>query len=420
MDKSVDPQARILIVDDELGMREGSRRVLTPLYHTVDTADSIATALEAIRSKNYDLVLLDVMMPDGSGLDLCDPIHERDADAICIVITGYATIELAVDAVKRGAYDFLSKPFTSDQLIVAVKQGLERRRLRLETADLDACRRRADELARANSEIEELERTKSQFMLMVAHELRAPVAAVQSYVNLILTGYVSGQELHDTMTRVHHRLEELLDLITDLLELAHLKQAKDAPSPILSPQPVADILEEVVGLVREQAQHKNQDLDVQILARPMLTATHDHIRQIWMNLINNAIKYTPAGGHVKVRLEANEQGITGSVTDTGIGIAETDLPHLFREFFRTDQAKATGETGTGLGLAILKQITDSYGGTIAVQSRLGHGTCITFTLPFKQAQAALLPAVQSPGLDGSHTRVSGSADDPPFGTTQTS
>ncbi len=395
MDESVDLQARILIVDDELGMREGCRRVLVPLYHTVDTADGIATALEAIRSKNYDLVLIDVMMPDGSGLDLFDPIHERDADAICIVITGYATIELAVDAVKRGAYDFLSKPFTSDQLIVAVKQGLERRRLRRETADLDACRRRADELARANSEIEELERTKSQFMLTVAHELRAPAAAVQSYVNLILTGYVSGQDLHDTMIRIQLRLQELLDLIADLLELAHLKEAKDASLPIHSPQPVADILEEVVGLMREQARHKNQDLDVQILARPMLAATHDHIRQMWMNLVSNAIKYTPAGGRVTVRLEANEQGVTGSVTDTGIGIAEADLPNLFREFFRTDQAKATGEIGTGLGLAILKQIIDSYGGTIAVQSRLGQGTCITFTLPFERPQAALPPAVQS-------------------------
>jgi len=419
MDESIDLQAWILIVDDELGMREGCRRVLTPLYHTVDTADSIATALEAIRSKDYDLVLLDVMMPDGSGLDLCDPIHERDADAICIVITGYATIELAVDAVKRGAYDFLSKPFTSDQLIVAVKQGLERRRLRRETAELDACRRRADELARAKSEIEKLERTKSLFMLTVAHELRAPVAAVQSYVNLILTGYVNGQELQDTMTRIHHRLQELLDLIADLLQLAHLKEAKDASALILSPQPVAEILEEVVGLMREQARLKNQDLDVQILARPMVAATHDHIRQVWMNLISNAIKYTPAGGHVKVRLEANERGITGSVTDTGIGIAEADLPNLFREFFRTDQAKATGEIGTGLGLAILKQIIDSYGGTIAVQSRLGHGTSITFTLPFERAQAGLPLAVPPPGLDGPHTRISGSAADPHSGTTQT-
>lgn len=420
MDEDADLQAQILVVDDELGMREGCRRVLSPLYHTVDTAENVAAALEAIRSKGYDLVLLDVMMPDGSGLDLCDPIHERDADAICIVITGYATIELAVDAVKRGAYDFLSKPFTSDQLLVAVKQGLERRRLRRETAELDACRRRADDLARAKSEIEKLERTKSQFMLTVAHELRAPAAAVQSYVNLILNGYINGPELHDTMTRIQHRLQELLDLIADLLQLAHLKEAKDAPSPTLSPQPVADILEEVAGLMQEQSRQKNQHLDVQILARPMLAATRDHIRQVWMNLISNAIKYTPAGGHVKVRLEADGQGITGNVTDTGIGIAEADLPNLFREFFRTDQAKATGEIGTGLGLAILKQIIDSYGGTIDVQSRLGRGTSITFSLPFERAQAALSPAEQMLGLESARTHASRLAGDPRPGTTPTS
>ena len=416
-------QAQILIVDDEIGMREGCRRVLTSQQHQVDTADSLATALEAIRHKSYDLVLLDVMMPDGSGLELCDPIHERDSDAICIVITGYATIELAVDAVKRGAYDFLPKPFTSDQLMVAVSQGLERRRLRRDTAELDACRRRAEELTKANIEIEKLERMKSQFMLTVAHELRAPVAAVQSYVNLILSGYISEQELQPIMSRAQQRLQELLDLIADLLELARLKEARDAPAAVSSPQPVADILAEVVDLLREQAQHKKQHLDVQILARPAVTATHNHIRQIWMNLISNAIKYTPPGGRVTVRLEADGEGITGSVSDTGMGIAEEDLACLFREFFRTNQAKASGEIGTGLGLAILKQIIDSYGGTIEVQSQVGHGTHFTFTLPFERAQPT--PQVpesipidsRPPRIAGTHTRALGLADDPQFGGT---
>lgn len=407
MNETTEERAKILIVDDELGMREGCRRVLSSLRHDVETVDSVTGARAAIERTAYDLALIDVMMPDGSGLDLCVPIHEKDPDAICIVITGYATIEMAVDAVKRGAYDFLPKPFTSDQLIVAVNQGLERRRLRREAAQVESYRRQNDDLLQAKAELEKLERMKSQFMLSVAHELRAPAAAMQSYINLILSGYVSEDELRPIMRRTQLRLQELLDLIADLLELAHLKQAGAAPAVAKSPQEVADILSEVVDLMREQARQKGLDLQVDIVDRPIISATHNHMRQIWTNLISNAIKYTPAGGRVTVRLEANEASLMGSVEDTGMGIAEEDLACLFQEFFRTNQAKASGEIGTGLGLAIMKQIIDSYHGTITVQSRPGQGSRFAFTLPLREK-----PAEARPVPVGTHTRVLGLADEP--------
>jgi len=421
------PRTKILLVDDEAGMREGCRRVLTPQGHSVDTAANVTSALELIRQAHYDLVLVDVMMPDGNGIDLIQPIHERDPDTICIVITGYATVEMAVEAVKQGAYDFLSKPFTSDQLIFAVNQGLERRRLRLETQELDTCRRRATELAQAKAELEKLEQVKSQFMLTVAHELRAPVAAIQSYLNLVLAGYVSEEDLRPTLSRAQIRLQELLDLITDLLELARLKQIRDLAPAEASPQPVAGILEEVRDLLREQAQQKNQVLQVEILNRPTLVASPNHLRQIWMNLISNAIKYTPQGGRVMVTLRADKDRLTGIVEDTGIGIAEDDLPNLFREFFRTNQAKASGEIGTGLGLAIVKQIVESYQGSIEVESKPGQGTRFTVTLPFEPTRlkselqpVAGLVATQTlspkrPIATGTHARVLSLADIPSHG-----
>jgi len=421
-------RTKILLVDDEAGMREGCRRVLTPQGHSIDAAADVTSALELIRQTDYDLVLVDVMMPDGNGIDLIQPIHERDPDTICIVITGYATVEMAVEAVKQGAYDFLSKPFTSDQLIFAVNQGLERRRLRLETQELDICRRRAAELAQAKAEIEKLEQVKSQFMLTVAHELRAPVAAIQSYLNLVLAGYVSEEDLRPTLSRAQMRLQELLDLITDLLELARLKQIRDLTPAEASPQPVADILEEVRDLLREQALLKKQVFQVEILSRPTFVASPNHLRQIWMNLISNAIKYTPQGGRVTVTLKADKDRLTGVVEDTGIGIAEDDLPNLFREFFRTNQAKASGEIGTGLGLAIVKQIVESYQGSIKVESKPGRGTCFTFTLPFEPTRpeselqpGAALVAVQAtspkrPIPTGTHARVLSLADTPVHGS----
>jgi signal transduction histidine kinase len=410
--------ARILIVDDEPGIREGCQRVLTARQFTAETAANITSALAMIGQAAYDLALIDVVMPDGNGLDLIRAMHERDPDTICIVITGYATVEMAVQAVKQGAYDFISKPFSSEQLLLAVNQGLERRRLYRQTAELEACQRRADMLQKAKIEIEKLEQIKSHFMLTVAHEMRAPVAAVQSYLNLILAGYVSEADLKPTLSRAQRRLQEVLDLVADLLELARLKQAQEVPSPSTGPQPMANSLEEVVEALHDQATQKQQRLEVSILARPTIEASPNHLRLIWMNLISNAIKYTPRGGAISVKLDADQIWLTGVVQDTGIGVGERDLPHLFQEFFRTDQAKASGEIGTGLGLAIVKQVIDSYHGHITVTSRLGAGTCFTFVLPLRPAQASVGPlevGLARPTPPATHAQVLGLSDDPHAG-----
>ncbi len=372
--------ARILVIDDETGMREGCRRALHPHGHVVDTAANIATGRRMLHTNDYDLFLLDVMLPDGSGLDLIGPILQRDPEAICIIITGFGSIEMAVAAVRRGAYDFLSKPFTSDELIMAVDQGLERRQLK-------SIEKEARALALAKEELEKLDAVKSQLMLKVAHELRAPVAAVQSYINLLLGGYFDEEETEVTLSRVQERLDEMLEVISDLLELARLKEIKDQLVAEADEQPMADLLKEVCDLFREQARQKEQDLEVQILDRPTIKANAKHLKQLWTNLISNAIKYTPRGGRIAVSLQADGQALVGTVEDSGIGISPEDQEHLFHEFFRSDEAKASGEMGTGLGLSIVKQIVDTYNGEIEVESRPGEGTRFTFRLPLDPARA---------------------------------
>lgn len=366
--------SKILVIDDEIGIRNGCKRALAPLGHQVDTAADLSTGTEMLGQEAYDLFLLDAMLPDGSGLDLIDPILEQDPYAICIVITGFGAIDMAVKAVREGAYDFLSKPFAADELIVAVNQGLERRRLKQIEAQ-------AEDLAHAKQELERLDEAKSQLMLKVAHELRAPTAAVQSYMNLIQAGYVSQEEMESTLKRVQERLQEMLDLISDLLELARLKQPGGHLHAEASPQDMASVLEEVSDLLREQAREKKQSFQVEILDHPIIMGNRDHLKQVWTNLIGNAIKYTPEGGRVSARLQADGDHLTGVVEDSGIGIAEEDLSNLFQDFFRTEQARASGEIGTGLGLSIVKQIVEFYGGEIKVTSKLGQGSRFTFTLP---------------------------------------
>jgi signal transduction histidine kinase len=374
------PDARILIVDDEAGMREGCRRALTSLGYVVDTAANLAAGRQLLGEEQYDVFLLDVMLPDGSGLDLIAPILERDTLAICIVITGFGSLEMAIEAVRQGAHDFLSKPFTSDELTLAVEQGLERRRLK-------ALAGQAEELARAKGELEKLDEVKSQLMLKVAHELRAPIAAVQSYITLILAGYMADDEIEPTLQRVQDRLQELLDLTSDLLELARLKQAQDRTLRAAGPEPMAGILEDTLALFQEQIRARQQSLRVEIRDRPMITAHREHLEQIWTNLISNAIKYTPEGGSIVISLLAQDADLVGKVADSGMGIAAEDQEHLFQEFFRTDQAKASGQIGTGLGLSIVKQIVDTYGGSIEFSSKPGSGTQFTFILPLQPSAA---------------------------------
>jgi two-component system sensor histidine kinase/response regulator len=368
----------ILVVDDERGIREGCRRALVPLGYTVDVADTAAAGLRMLREGSYDLVLLDLMMPGMSGMEALGRFREIDPDIVVIIITGYATVEAAVKTIKQGAYDFISKPFTADDLILVVNQGLEHRRLSLENKRLRGIEEEAEGLAKAKAELEKLDAMKSRFMLTVAHELRAPVAAIQGYLGLILDGYAADDE-QEMLENAHRRCGELLDMISDLLLLAHMKEkAAGVKKTTVS---VARVLEEVTGLLRAEAERKGLTLKTEFSGQPEMLADEEHLRQLWTNLISNSIKYTPRGGRVVASVDQKDGRVVGVVSDTGVGIAADDLPRIFDEFYRTKQAKSIEEHGTGLGLSIVKQIVESYGGTIDVESQLGKGTTVTFTLP---------------------------------------
>jgi signal transduction histidine kinase len=375
----MEAKGNILVIDDEEGIREGCRRALEPQGFAVETAATLREGLRKIQEGDFDLVLLDVMMPDGRGIDLLAPTHEKDPDIVSVIITGYATVELAVEAIKRGAYDFISKPFTSDLLLMTVSQGLERRRLSLEAKRLQAVEQEAAELARAKEEMERLDKFKTAFTLTVAHELRAPVTALQSFLLAMLKGYVAPDQQRDILQRAIERTQGLLDLVDDLLNLAAARQELTPPKrKTLS---LADSLEEVVPLLRTQAEEKGITFAMEVRQRPLVEANPDQMRQLWTNLISNAIKYTPAGGEVRVTLNDEGEWAVGTLKDTGIGIAPEDQAKIFGEFYRTPQAKEMEPRGTGLGLPLVKRIVEAHGGTIEVESALGQGSRFTFRLP---------------------------------------
>ena len=373
-------QASILIIDDEPGIREGCRRALAPQGFSVQTAENGDEGLQIIETDGIDLALIDVMMPGIGGLELIARIHQHDPEIVCIIITGYATVELAVAALKQGAYDFLTKPFTTDDLTLVVNQGVERRRLTLETKRLQSIEAEAQRLAEEKARLEELDRAKVAFIRLVTHELQAPISAISTYIDLMLNDYIPPERQREYLEKAQERAKEQIDLIADLLEFGRLKEIKMAGKP--APLQIETVLSQVLEGSQAQATEKGIQITADVSpGLPPVCLPPEQAKSIWMNLISNAIKYTPSGGQVTVRLRQQDGNLLGEVQDTGIGIPEEARDSLFTEFFRARNAKALGIPGTGLGLAIIKQIIEKAGGNIWVESQAGQGSTFSFRLP---------------------------------------
>ncbi len=375
----------ILVIDDELGIREGCRRVLEPQGFAVETATTLQEGHLRIQEHDFDLVLLDVMMPDGRGLDLLEPIREQDPDTVTVIITGFATVELAVEAIKAGAYDFISKPFTPDLLLITVDQGLEKRRLSLETKRLQAIEREAADMVRAKEEAERLYEFKTAFTNKVAHELRAPVAGAISLLRPLMRGLAGelNEQQRDILSRIETRLDILMELVNDLLTLATTQTVvAEEPLESISLQPV---IKQVVDRLAVEAANKRIRLSFNAPPREIIVqATEKGLDCLMSNLIGNAIKYTVDGGDVAVTITDQAGATKITVSDSGIGIPAEDLPHIWDEFFRAKNARRSGLQGTGLGLSIVKGIVDHFGGSIEVRSAEGKGSTFVVSLPLDE------------------------------------
>ncbi len=371
---------KILVIDDEIGICEGIRRALSTHGSYVDFALNGEDGMDKIRQNGFEIVLLDIMMPGVSGVTLIKAVHEVDPEIVCIIITGYATVELAVRSIKEGAYDFLTKPFSVDELTLAVDQGLERRRLSLESKRMAAAEAESRRLAEEKLRLEELNRAKRQFIRLITHELQSPIDAIQSYLNLIRDGYVSPAQLPEIIEKCMARADEERALIADLLELGQM-ETLGAPR-VSVPVQMEAVLKDVLDGLQLQAGSRKVAIRLQVEpGLPAIQADTIQCRSLWRNLLDNAIKYTLDNGSVTVSLRAVPGAIAGQVADTGIGIPEDDLGRLFTEFSRARNAKDLGVRGTGLGLVIVRRIVEGLGGKISVASKVGEGTTFAFEIP---------------------------------------
>lgn len=231
------------------------------------------------------------------------------------------------------------------------------------------------------TEIRKLERMRTEFVANVSHELRTPLTSIKGFVETLLDGAIEDKMLaRHFLDVINEESERLTRLINDLLTLSRLEE-KDA-GVNKGPVEMAKVINSVVSMMSPRLKEKNLELTTDITdGLPVIQADKDMVGQLLINLLDNAVKYTPEGGRIKVEAQPVQQGIKVVVGDTGIGIPEESLPRLFERFYRVDKARSREMGGTGLGLAIVKHILELHGGSIEVKSTPGRGTAFTFYLP---------------------------------------
>ena len=238
--------------------------------------------------------------------------------------------------------------------------------------------------ARAYRRLEEVDQAKTRFVRLVAHELRSPLAAVQSLLDVVVAGYAGSvdEKSLELLQRMGRRVQFLLALVNDLLDLAAGRL--DGVQRERSRVDLRAAAEQVVALLHPGAEEKGVSLALEVAPGDyVLWGIPEHFEWLLSNLVDNAIKYTPQGGRVSVALRRDGDELVLTVADTGIGIPPEAQVHIFEEFYRAPNARAVEKDGTGLGLAIVRQVIDEHGGQVDVHSQVGEGTVFTVTLPVK-------------------------------------
>lgn len=368
---------RVLIVDDEAGMRHSISRALTHYtLHLPDiegevrfdltTAESGEQALEVLAGQKFDLMLLDHKLGGITGVDVLEQLSGRGLDMLVVMITAFATIETAVRATKSGAFDFIAKPFTPEEL----KETVRKAAVHL------VVQRQARRLA------EEKRRVRFDFIRVLGHELKSPLGAIESYLGL-LRDRVCGDEMvkyDEMLDRCLVRAGGMRKLIADLLDMTRIESGEKTREIVTVD--VGEVARGAIEGVTPAAQERGIRLTLETKGPLVMQADRGELEIVLNNLVSNAVKYNRAGGEVLVKLTGDEHWLAVAVRDTGIGLNKAEAEKLFKDFARIRNDKTRDIPGSGLGLSIVKKIAELYAGRVAVESEPDVGS--TFTVVLKR------------------------------------
>jgi len=381
---------KILVVDDEKEIRDFLQKALSRIgnFH-VELATSGEDALQKIKKESFDLVLTDLKMPKMDGLQLMTEIARSKPEILTMMMTGHGTIDSALEAMKRGASDYLMKPLSLDELMIRIQKVLAERQRFVRLKDF------ADQLEKANQELRKIDAMKSEFVSIASHELRTPLAAIKNAVQLMLSGKTGeiNENQSKFLSMAERNINRLTNILNDLLNLSRIESGKIELK--FESLKLEGIIELTASSLRPQADVKSIQIEVDISEPlPAVYGDPEKIEQILTNLVGNAIKFTPEGGKIFIRakqLSKEQEGGYGdkvavSVKDTGIGIPPEHLEAIFEKFHQVEGSLQRSMSGTGLGLAITKGLVEAHQGKIWVESEVEKGSTFTFTLPLAEGE----------------------------------
>lgn len=367
---------KVLAVDDEPGIRSGIARILRNYsvgYPFMDEdfefdiieAESGEQAIEIVKSQAIDIILLDNKLPGIDGVEVLEYLSKEHPDILVTMITSYASLDLAVKATKSGAYNFVPKPFTPEEMRSSMDNITKHLFLKRMTQKMH----------------EEGKAIRFQFLSVLSHELKSPINAVEGYLKVMQDRQAGADlEAYDKMIgRSLERIKGMRNLIADLLDLTKIESGKKTKE--IKEVAIADCAKNVIEALEPMANQRGIKTYLHHNNGHSIKTDQDEIEIIFNNLISNAIKYNKENGEINITIKENDRHNIIIVEDTGIGMDQEEQSKLFQEFVRIKNSKTKNITGSGLGLSIVKKLVDSYEGEILVDSEPDKGSKFTILLP---------------------------------------
>jgi signal transduction histidine kinase len=401
----------LLAIDDDPDNRAFLTKAVSKQGFEVVAAPNATQARRQLDGRRPALIFLDVQMPEESGLSLLPQMLRDFPESVVVMMTAYGSEQVAAEALRGGADDYIAKPIDLHRLRELLERNLDKQRLRAERQSLvarlkdsnrylmrqHAALRRADEeILQVNRQLEQSSRYKSEFLANMSHELRTPLNAILGFSEILLdvTMNLTAGERTEFLRNIHSSGQHLLGLINDILDLAKIEAGKMELHA--EEMPVTGALQEVTAILEPMARQQGLQLrTVGAADARVIKADRSKFKQVLYNLLSNAVKFTPAPGTITVTVKDSAEQLTVAVEDTGIGMKPEDLPKLFREFEQIDGSYTRRYQGTGLGLALCRRFVEMHGGRIWAESQFGKGSIFTFTIPRELRVAAELPAEEA-------------------------
>ena len=370
---------QILLIDDEADVREVWRRYLERWGYSHDIVPGGCQGLDFARTRRYDIVITDLAMPDMSGAELLRTLKQEQPELAIIVVTGHGTVEVAVEIMKAGAYDFITKPINFVHAELVLKNCVGQLRTQHE----------ARRLQRIAADLEALNDLKEKFLAITNHELRTPVGVVRNVAELLDSEVNGAGELRMLVDMLSRSSQHLVEIVTQMHEITHAKtdRLQLACTRFALPQ----ACEEVLAEYRLSLQKRNLQTHVAVPAQLSLVADRAKFKKVLRELVQNAIKFTANDGTISI--EASQDGdsrLRLTIADTGVGIPAENLDRIFELFYEVGDAMHHHSSdvdflggGMGVGLTIVNEIVAAHRGTVEVSSTVGQGSAFVVTLPLQ-------------------------------------